>query len=423
MTVTRKRKRVSRRAEDRILPVLKPLAKSARKFWVDESDMCWKSIYDALKRRGWKNVYADVPENEGPLMCCLKKGSWRGKVRPNSCMWLVIQEQVDMFLRSLPEDTGRWIIPKFPGSTKACYKANFAQNLGNRPFVPKSFRLPKQKEAALLHLMSVPSSTLFILKVSREWKGRAMKVKKNGPALKKWVRTGKMQTTVLQRYIADPLLINGLKFHCRLHVLVTRLDTDNETFQAFLHNFSYLEFATVPYKKSDRTFNGKMHLTNNWINYTKEKIKYRWPPLDKNGSEFPWHADLLADYFGVDVETFFWEQARAIATAALEAIVKHSSIKKHLSKSSDRAVSKNLVMFEFFGIDVMFDQSHKMWLLECNDSPGLCSCSTKDENGVMLASCVEYNKNINRFIEGCLNIVGLDNSKRTKTSGFWDISS
>jgi len=368
-------------------------------------------------------VYQNLPENERPLMSCLKNGSWRSKKCPKTCFWLVIQEQVDMFLKSLPVKTGRWIIPKFPGMTKACYKANFAQNLGDRSFVPKSFRLPKQNEAALLYLKSMPSSTVFILKVSRQWKGRAMQIKKNGPALKKYVRTRNIQTTVLQRYIANPLLINSLKFHCRLHVLVTKIDTDNETFQAFLHNFSYLEFATVPYKKSDRSFKEKMHLTNNWINYNRDKIKYRWPPLDKNGVEFPWNADMLADHFGVNLETFFWKPARAIAQAALEAIVKHSSLRKYLSKFSDQPLRKNIVMFEHLGIDVMFDQSHKMWLLECNDSPGMSLCTTKDDKGDIVPSWVEYNKKINQFIEGCFNIIGLDNTKRTTTSGFWDISS
>lgn len=418
-----KRKRAVRKAEDRILPLWKPLGKSARKFWVDETDLAWISIYGALKRRGWKNVYNDIPGGEGPLRSCLKKGSWRGKVRPKSCMWLVIEEQLDLFLPNLPDNKGRWIIPRFPGLQKACYKANFAQNLGDRSFVPKSFRLPKQRTQALLYLMSVPSSALFILKASREWKGRAMQIKKNGPALKKLVRTEKMQTTVLQRYIADPLLINGLKFHCRFHVLVTKLDPDNKTFQAFLHNFSYLEFATVPYEKCNSDFIGKMHLTNNWINYNKEKIKYRYPPLDENGSEFPWNADLLSDYFGRDIDTFFWGPARVIAKATLEAIVKHSSLRKYLSASSDKVVSSNILMFELLGIDVMFDESYKMWLLECNTSPGIGQCSTKDDNGDTIPSHVEYNKNISRFVEGCLNIIGLDNSKRVKTSGFWDISS
>lgn len=422
MTVTRKRKRVARRSEDRVLPLFRPLKKSERNFWVDELDVSWVPFYKAMKRRGWKNVYKTLPENEDPFYSCLRKGSWRGKVRPKNCMWLIIEQHVDLFLTNLPENSGRWIMTKFPGMQKACYKANFGQHLGVRSFVPRSFRLPKQREQASEYLMSEPSSALFILKVSRQWKGRAMQIKKNGPKLRKYVRTEQMMTTVLQKYIADPLLINGLKFHCRLHVLVTKLDPDKGSFQAFLHNFSYLEFATVPYKKSDRNFKGKMHLTNNWINYVKEKIKYRWPPLDKSGKEYPWNAELLADYLDEDLDSFFWEPARAIATASLEAIIKHSSIKKYFSNSSEKCVNKNIMMFEHLGIDVMFDKSHKMWLLECNDSPGICEVSTKDENGVINRSCVEHNKNIDRFIEGSLNIVGLDNTKRTRTSGFWDIS-
>lgn len=86
MTVTRKRKRVTRRFEDRVPPINRPLAKSARKFWVDESDVSWLPFANAMKRRGWKNVHAGLPENEGPLSSCLRNGSWRKKVRPNSCM-------------------------------------------------------------------------------------------------------------------------------------------------------------------------------------------------------------------------------------------------------------------------------------------------------------------------------------------------
>jgi len=305
MTVTRKRKRVTQRSEDRVPPINRPLAKSARKFWVDESDVSWLPFANAIKRRGWKNVYADLPENEAPLSSCLRNGSWRGKVRPKSCMWLALEEQLNMFLTNLPANTGRWVISKFPGMQKACYKANFGQHLGIRSFFPTTFRLPKQRTEAFQHLMGKSSSKLFILKISRQWKGRAMEIRENGPALKKWVRSEEMETTVLQTYIADPLLINGLKFHCRLHVLVTKLDPDNGTFQAFLHNFSYLEFATVPYKKCDRSFIPKMHLTNNYINYVKEKLKYRYPPFNKNGEEFPWNAELLAEYFGEDLETFF----------------------------------------------------------------------------------------------------------------------
>merc|ERR550534_1683603 len=96
----------------------------------------------------------------------------------------------------------------------------------------------------------------------------------------------------------------------------------------------------------------------------------------------------------------------------------HSSIKKYHSKSSN-LVNKNIIMFEHLGIDVMFDTSHKMWLLECNDSPGMNETTTKDENGRNKASGVKYNKNIYKFLEGTLSILGFDNTEKKRTSGFW----
>jgi len=249
-----------------------------------------------------------------------------------------------------------------------------------------------------------------------------MQIFKNDSSLKQKVENKKIQTTVLQRYISNPLLVHGLKFHCRLHVLVTNIDVQNVTYRAFLHNFSYLEFATVPYKKNDRVFNPKMHLTNNWINWRKEKIEYRWPPLDKDGKEYPWNAELLSEYFGENVETFFWKQARPIAKASVEAVVKHSAVKK-LNASINDESSKNFTMFKFLGIDVMFDEDYKLWLLECNNSPGLNMVKTKDDKGAVVPSWVEYNKRINQFLEGSLDIVGFDNRKQSATTGFWDISS
>jgi len=71
----------------------------------------------------------------------------------------------------------------------------------------------------------------------------------------------------------------------------------------------------------------------------------------------------------------------------------------------------------------MFDKSRKMWLLECNDSPGMCETATKDADGTINHSCVEYNKKIKQFIDGTLNILGFDNTRKSRTPGFWDISS
>jgi len=131
---------------------------------------------------------------------------------------------------------------------------------------------------------------------------------------------------------------------------------------------------------------------------------------------------LLSEYFGENVETFFWKQARPIAKASVEAVVKHSAVKKLNASINDESF-KNFTMFKFLGIDVMFDEDYKLWLLECNNSPGLNMLKTKDDKGAVVPSWVEYNKRINQFLEGSLDIVGFDNRKQLATTGFWDISS
>ena len=68
---------------------------------------------------------------------------------------------------------------------------------------------------------------------------------------------------VMQRYLKDPLLLNGFKFDMRIYVLVTSVNP----LEVFIYKDGFGRFSTVPYNldPSDKS-NKYIHLTNVSIN-------------------------------------------------------------------------------------------------------------------------------------------------------------
>ena len=64
---------------------------------------------------------------------------------------------------------------------------------------------------------------------------------------------------VVQRYIKNPLLINGYKFDMRIYVVVTSVNP----LEAFLYRDGFGRFSTIPFSLDPTDKNNKyIHLTN-----------------------------------------------------------------------------------------------------------------------------------------------------------------
>ena len=168
------------------------------------------------------------------------------------------------------------------------------------------------------------------------------------------------ESMIMQKYIKNPLLLNGYKFDLRIYVLVTSVNP----LEAFIYKEGFGRFSTQPFSLDPKDKGNKfIHLTNvsinkhNLSNYDVEKkdrafggSKISLGTLKKTFQELE-----------IDWQTQVWEQIRLTCVKALVA--------------AQNDIQYNPSCFDLYGFDVIFDEDLRAWLLEINSSPSL-ACDT-----------------------------------------------
>jgi tubulin polyglutamylase TTLL2 len=230
------------------------------------------------------------------------------------------------------------------------------------------------------------------------WKG-------SDPDLEKLVQDSDSHPRqVIQRYLADPLLIGGYKFHMRIHLLITNLDP----LQAFVQENGQCLFATKPYTMASKTFGASfdppIHVTNMCLNATaKNKENYfKKKPVVGRGQQIrmrQFETHMADNYPGFDKHRL-WHQILAIAKDYAMYIAKAPSVKRHGKLVPDRH-------FELFGMDLMMDKDLKVWMCEVNTDPGL-SYPDPEVLGEPNPDFNKEDKACKETLHDLLTILGLD---------------
>ena len=153
----------------------------------------------------------------------------------------------------------------FPHSWECTRKDALASNInrmiqthGSRHmrFWPQCFVWPLQRDEILVALSKSPRGTPWIVKPAGSSQGKGIYIVTDPLDLPN-ERARNDDNWIVERYIDNPLLLDGKKFDLRLYVAVTSFDP----LRIYLHQEGLVRFATEPYSNDsyDKQF---VHLTN-----------------------------------------------------------------------------------------------------------------------------------------------------------------
>ena len=167
-------------------------------------------------------------------------------------------------------------INHFPGMMEICRKASLSRNLkrmqqacpeGTYDFSPTTWEYPHELESFRRHCRGNPGGT-YIVKPTAGAMGRGIYlIRKPEDIDHKHERD-----VVIQKYVANPFLVDGYKFDLRVYALVTCVDP----LTVYVYDEGIARFATLKYEAPGRgnLREKTMHLTNYSVNKHSDTFEH-----------------------------------------------------------------------------------------------------------------------------------------------------
>ena len=261
-------------------------------------------------------------------------------------------------------------INQFPRSSECTRKDNLSKNVSlmaskfpGFDFLSHGYIFPKERDVLRKAWDSMPN-TPWIIKPASSACGRGVYITTEYDELP----LEGLEEYVVERYINNPLLIQGFKFDLRLYVAVLSF----EPLRIYLYKEGLVRFATHAYEKVEEhnKENKFMHLTNYSINkHNKDAFSTEPAHASEGNNSIPskWHISKLMAHLKND-----GKNTEALWKSIEDMVIKSFlSIEDKVVQACHRNVPHALNCFELFGFDVLIDEEMRPWLLEVNLSPSL----------------------------------------------------
>lgn len=334
-----------------------------------------KQILSSVFRKSQKRITINTSSTQYEIITEIAKDfNWRlnsteDEDDESDLIWTDSAVQAERFCKLKPYQK----INHFPNMHELSRKNYLAKNLNKMKklfpadydFFPKTWIYPA--EFPSLKLQSTPK-TVYIVKPEASCQGKGIFLTKSIEGF------ADNERYVIQEYMKNPLLIDGLKFDLRIYVLVAGCDP----LKIFIHREGLARFATEKYSSpgSSNFDNTCMHLTNYAINKTHENFVFNRDSAADNVG----HKQSLKAVFnkleklGYKID-IIWKDIKDIVA---KTIISVQPSLAHVYKACQPDDPYNGICFELLGFDIILDSTGKPWLLEVNHSPSFNTDSPLD---------------------------------------------
>jgi len=205
-------------------------------------------------------------------------------------------------------------------------KGNLSINLKGKSYIPTTHFIDLEKKS-VENLEKYLDGTVWILKPVWGFSGKGIKIIKTKKDLKKFY-PGRYKSWVLQKYIEDPMLLDGYKFHLRCLFLLTGEG------KGYYFKFMPIYLATEKF-------------TENYKNLNQHDTHFE---EDQRPLFFPGDIDVDEKKINRQISCIFKD------------VIKMSSLK---------CMENTEKCYEVFGADFLIDAKQKVYLIEINEKIGL----------------------------------------------------
>jgi len=252
-------------------------------------------------------------------------------------------------------------INKLPGVESLCRKDKLCRNYkkmrtkygeGQFNFFPDTFNLPEELEK-----LNGFKDVAFILKPPAQSCGNGIKIVTDLSTI-----PSRSKNLVVQRYLTNPFLIDGLKFDLRLYLLITGVNP----LKMFLYNDGLVRFATRFFTMNPAFLSDSFrHLTNFSVNKYNPDFEHNEDPFHFSGHKRSYKSLLkYLEENNYDVERL----EKNIRDVIIKTVMTSYD---EIIKEFGTKVDSDYKCYKLFGVDIILDDKLKPWLLELNNFPSL----------------------------------------------------